>query len=277
MEIKPVKNAGEPNYPRKYDINGETISNSVPKRWGSSAAAKAALAALAAFTLTGCTPQIPTAGVPLPPSATSEASFSTPDVSIFAGIPAPSKVNVAPLFEHGDGRGAFGCVMIAPPVFLSEEDALAVINEAAAQFGLSFSAENAPEFSNIRRPVTDLNPTGGGACAQPDSTDNITSFKTDYADSQHGIAIEFVSTEDVKEWSNGPSGATVEEYYTKDAADQLSDAFEEASYAGFNTVAVLYDPCEFLESEEEARALSEADLKAQANDFFNWLKTQGII
>jgi hypothetical protein len=43
---------------------------------------------------------------------------------------------VAPIFERGEGRGADGCMVMSPPVFLSEEAALQVIREEMAVKGV---------------------------------------------------------------------------------------------------------------------------------------------
>jgi hypothetical protein len=48
---------------------------------------------------------------------------------------------VAPIFEHGEGRGATGCVVTSPPVFLSEEEALQVIREELAKRGVALGRE----------------------------------------------------------------------------------------------------------------------------------------
>jgi hypothetical protein len=56
-------------------------------------------------------------------------------VFVYSEGPA-GKVSVAPIFEHGEGRGATGCIVIVPPVFLSEEESLQVVNEALAQHGV---------------------------------------------------------------------------------------------------------------------------------------------
>ena len=49
------------------------------------------------------------------------------------GGPNPTQTNavaiVAPIFQHGEGRGATGCIVMSPPVFLSEEEALLVVRE----------------------------------------------------------------------------------------------------------------------------------------------------
>ena len=37
------------------------------------------------------------------------------------------RISVTPIFEHGTGRGATGCIVVSSPVFLSEEEAMQVI------------------------------------------------------------------------------------------------------------------------------------------------------
>lgn len=46
------------------------------------------------------------------------------------------EMSVAPIFEHGEGRGATGCVVIVPPAFLAEDEALQIVNEELAQHGI---------------------------------------------------------------------------------------------------------------------------------------------
>jgi hypothetical protein len=65
---------------------------------------------------------------------------------------------------------------------------------------------------------------------------------------------------------------------TLGAAEQLSEALEQADVPyGYYSAAVLYDPCESAKTETESRSLSKQQLKAQAKDFFEWLKNQGVI
>ncbi|MGI5849258.1 MAG: hypothetical protein ACOX8Q_04185 [Christensenellales bacterium] len=298
MDITPVKKTDKPKYPVKEDVSVDDLKASIPKRWTLNAAARVALGTLAVISLAGCAADLPTVGIPAPPAAkTGEASFwnqtNSPTI-IFpqtVGVPEPSQIPVieetligepampmiyvAPLFIHGEGRGAFGCVMVAPPVFLSEDDALSVINEISKEYGLNFSDKNSPEFSGVLQPAVNIN--------DPEDTktsDKMITLKADFADTGHGIAIEFVSVDDVKAWHQGPINLSVEQYNTKDAAAQLSEALETAineenlSY----TTGVMYDPCEFSkESEEKTRTLSKHQLKAQVKDFFEWLKNKGII
>ncbi len=295
MEIKPVKEYKTPDYPKKEQLQVKMLLQTVPKRWGSSAA-KIALSALAAMSLTACE-DYPLAGVPAPPPIKTDsghlAGVPTPFEHILDGDIAVHSVTVAPLFEHGEGRGAYGCVMIAPPVFLSEAEALEVINEVAKKYGLNFGDENTPSFNNVLQPAIRLD---SGAYGEQ----GLIELVADYADAEHGIAIEFVSEEDVRNWKNEQLRKTPEphmemsagEYDIRNAADQLSEALEYTDASDAVVAGVLYDPCSLSDEAKESvpitnenvedykqktRALSIEQLKLQVRDFFEWLKSQGII
>ena len=298
MKVTPVKDVEKPKYPLKEEMPAETLKGAVPKRWLSSPAAKVALGTLAVVTLTGCTATGQTAGVPTPPTTQTEGTQSwgqtecpTVTFSQTAGVPEPSAtpiidgtmmgealtpmIAIAPLFVHGQGTGAFGCEMVAPPAFLSEAEALIVINEVAEEYGLSFSDKETPVFSGVLLPSVNI--------ADPNDMEpasETASLKADFADMDHGIALSFVSVEDIKSWNQGPQSAIVEQYETKDAAEQLSEALENAwSDDGLGyTAGVFYDPCAFSDqSEAQSRELSEEQLKEQVRDFCNWLKDMGIV
>ena len=305
MEIKPVPGANAPKYPVKEEISADTLKTQPPQRWAGNKAAKIALGTIAAMSLAGCAPEPPLAGVPLPPEMSTEgtaASVSaTPELTYepTAGVPEPPQtpvitympdgdvlppsISIAPLFLHGEGTGAFGCVMIAPPAFLSEEEALSVINAAAAEYGLKFTQGDTPTLSNVLQPATKMYNSD-----VPKPPDEYITLSPDFADAAHGVFIEYVSTADVGEWNYTEETISAGTYATADAAAQLSEALEGAvpDNYGYN-VGVLYDPCasvgkqepEDLSSQpsEKSAALAREQLKAQAKDFFEWLKSQGVI
>ena len=295
MEIKPVRSAKAPKYPVKEEVSEDTLKAQPPLRWVGNAAARIALGTLAAMSLSGCVPEPPLAGVPQPPEMSTEGTAAcatdapeeTPVIALApVGEPAEPSINIAPLFLHGEGMGAFGCVMIAPPAFLSEEEALSVINAAAADYGLKFTQGDKPSFSNVLRPATDMYTTG-----VPKPPDVYIAFSPDFADEAHGVSIEYVSTSDVRGWNYGEETVSAGTYDTVDAATQLSEALEGASpdgNSGIFKVGVLYDPCADAEtdnpeeemssrSSEESAKLAREQLKAQAKDFFEWLKKQGVV
>ena len=313
MEIKPVKKAGLPKYPVKEQITGKVLKAEVPARWTKSAAAKIALGAMAAMTLAGCTPpkmppdgqqppgdngieqagqwgQKPTPTIEFTPTAGVPAPSETPVIDDFelAGEPMMPTITAAPLFVHGDGRGAMGCVMIAPPVFLSEQEALEVINEVAVEYGISFSMNDAVNIYSVEKPVTSLDPGGMGEQPTQPSGEYV-DIAADFTDQNNMISIEFVSVDDVEKWAAEPSGATVLEYDTKDAAQQLQKGLQDA-FCDYSEMAagVLYDPCAqpndneqtFEDPEgtqEQTRETAVDELKAQVKDFFEWLKDIGVL
>lgn len=277
MEVKPVGSKQPPNYPLKEDVTADALKAQPPQRWAVNKAALIAMGALVTVSLTGCR----TAGAPLPPEMTTEdtagimAATETPLVdTLVIGEPLMSTIPIAPLFVHGNGMGAYGCQMVAPPVFLSEDEALSVVNEVAKDYGLEFSAKGSASFTDVLEPSVNLN--------DPENTlpsDAYITLRPDFMDASHGVAIEFVSVEDVKAWhKSGNAMSSVEQYDTRGAAAQLSDALDDAYSDTISTAGVLYDPCELSEtSETESRTQSVEQLKKQARDFFEWLKSQGVI
>ena len=92
--------------------------------------------------------------------------------------------------------------------------------------------------------------------------------------------MEFVSTDDIKDWRSNPrSISTVDEYDLKGTAQRLADCTD--------NVAVFYDPTaddyrEFTGSNEESyvessKEKSLEELREQVRDFLQWLKGQGVI
>lgn len=282
MEIKPVKHTEKPKYPLKTELNEGALKKQIPGRWVQSAPAKAALAALAVVTLAGCTPT----GLPIVPPQGIKGAANIPRVIEYMpeGTTEPAALRIAPLFIHGEGRGTYGCDMVTSPAFLSEYEAMTVINEVAKEYGLEFTDVNTPKFYNVIQPGTDPNPNPIENTQVTKRPEQRVDIKSDFTDKEHKIAIEFVSVDDVKEWQQWPVASSVEIYDTKDAAAQLSEALESTQPVYYDISAgVLYDPCETVstevpnESEAEARERSKEQLKAQAKDFFEWLKKRGVI
>lgn len=57
---------------------------------------------------------------------------------------------VAPIFEHGKGRGLTGCIVVSPPVFLSEEEAMQIVREELGKHGIQL--KEAPPFRDVLIP-----------------------------------------------------------------------------------------------------------------------------
>ncbi|MCR3923268.1 MAG: metalloprotease [Firmicutes bacterium] len=266
MDVKPIENYKNPTYPTKEEAQkNPNLLKTMPERWRGNAYAAVAFSSLLLMTLTACSGKE------------------------HVGETTGTAGQVAPLFIHGDGRGSFGCVSVAPPAFLSEEEAYSVIAEEAEREGIILT-RGAPTLTDITVPKTSLN--------YDSSTKNNTGTqKGDLAldgyDEEKQIAFEFVSKEDMHTWA-GKQGimSSVETFRFLEAAEVLSKGMagktEQMTVATFYDPHYIYDTKEIQEiiqdhqgdynvMEEKLRERVKADLREQVRDFLSWLKSQGIV
>jgi hypothetical protein len=266
--LLPVSRYTGPGYPTKKEVlTDPAVLKSLPMRWNAKPAICAALTMTLVTGLFGCEGHViqPTAGL----SGNESSKLQ------------PAAANSFPVFEHGTGRGAYGCMMVAPPVFLSEEEALQVIREEAAAQGIHFDGTRT--LAGDHFPATsleydeDFDPgTWGG------------SLELDGYDSALNIGFEFVSQQDVVDWAKEDNvGSSVETFDMKGTAERLADVVD-------NT-AVFYDPGSdpkafdrhrtengdfetyYKQYEAEQKAQMIKQLREQVRDFLAWLAAEGVI
>jgi hypothetical protein len=323
MKIRPVTKATAPKYPDKYNEEiRRVLMASKPARWLGTPLAAGMLAATVALGLSGCVTQADFARTGRNAGAQGSAEYpdaepsseESPDILDYVtmGIvaePTPawtdgvseffdsiikrdvtsSLTAVIPLFEYGEGTGAIGCVSITAPVFLSEEEAFAIIYAAFAEAGLELS-KGGETLKGVSLPLTNM--------FDWDSTDDR--YKTKRGEmapdgmlGEYDLPVVFVSTGDVEDWhENTGVGASVSEYMIKKTALTLVE--------NNPCLAVFYDPVagsvnydkmwelekEDGESDEDfyarwdamaqeaasdARAESERLLRMQVDAFIDWL------
>jgi hypothetical protein len=217
--------------------------------------------------------------------------------------PQPKAVAiVAPIFQHGEGRGATGCVVMAPPVFLSEEEALQIIREETASRGVTLGTNGLAvagvTLSNW--PLRSSFPTPQDA------------YTASRADPTKKVLIEYVSEWKARHWDYDRGKeegnlqiSTVHDYdMPKTAAyvaNRVKQQATEKIYFG-----TFYDPIggtldleqvrrqfeatgksktvkqgEYVRAvrAQGARAAAESRrlLRLQVQDFLKWLQAQGAI
>lgn len=206
---------------------------------------------------------------------------------------------VAPIFEHGEGRGATGCVVVAPPVFLSEEEAWQVIGEELTKQGIRIAH---PSFvvRGVSIPLREERyevRNGKLESKIVDLSDKPEPYQADGADPQKRVAVEFVSEKDYHRLGGASSSSTVQSYDFKQVAQSLAERVDKQAkdklYFG-----AFYDPaCKFqpdpkkstqpqssedtmkswLESRIKSKAEAQRLLRLQVQDFLKWLQGQGVI
>ncbi len=290
LRIEPVKRYPGPKYPTKVEVTLDpSVLRSLPRRWSAKPAVCAALLLTLTTGLYSCGSGDEGSGTEDGSSVVSEplnqpSTTGTGDTTTTKSGNNNSPGLSIPFFEHGNGRGSYGCVSVAPPVFLSEDEAAQVIREEVAKAGVSFSDSKSIEG---KFPATNLY----GDESMKDATWDGT-LKLDGYDRTLGIGFEFISQQDVEDWQkNGNMMSSVSTYEMKDTAKRLSDSVKD--------VAVFYDPgmdwtnikfdynsysknySDYQAYINEFTAAQKAqmleNLRAQVRDFLAWLAAEGII
>jgi len=266
MEIKPLKRHDEPGFPTRdiLDDHPELLRR-LPNRWRRSAVVGTALVA-------AC-------GIVAARWGQTYARAADEPVS-----------KVAPVFQHGDGHGSFGCDAVSPPVFLAEDEARKVI---ADEFRLmqeetkgkvEFTADGLV-LKDVAIPETTLN--WGGEKTGERKED----LKLDSWDAKGKIGFEYVSKDDYEQWLAKDGGiiSTAEYYDVIDAATRLRESLVAVKPEG--AVAVFYDPMldyqdayrnagekpNWETAGRDALLLDRYALREQVRDFVKWLKAEGVI
>ena len=256
MKSAPVKRHRHPAYPTKLEVQCDPrlLRQNIPPAWRAVPEIAGAVALFLAVESTGC-----------------RSGSKTPVV--------------APLFEHGEGRGATGCIVVAPPVFLSEEEAMQVIREEAGQHGLTLSPQ--------KWTVPGVKLAG-----------NL--WSVDAVDLERKVAVKFVSQTDHNQVDSAREeerfmaflrrtrASSVTKYDLRETgrflATRVRKQAAEKVYLG-----TLYDPGTRLKRPERnlpeqsqntkddvnpwesARTESKRLLRLQVQDFVKWLQAQGAI
>lgn len=304
MKIQPIKNYKTPSYPTRKEFLSRTnnLYKNLPNRWLQN---KVVAGALAFFFLGN---NSNTNNIVLKPGLNSIIVDSEKsDRPIMEKKVSTEKVaSIAPLFLYGDGRGASGCVVINPPVFMSEADARQIIKSELMKEGIIFDKKN----YQVEGIFFDENSAWGRF--QDESENDLSPYnkrekypvEMDAYSSDLNLAYEFVSVDDYYKFGGEFSGSTAQSYDVVMAAENLREKMKK--FGKINTV-IFYDPLvnrdRELPKNESYDALkywsygfgdkknnephfdyftakneeSVALLKKQIDDFIEWIKKEGLL
>jgi hypothetical protein len=269
MDVTPVRIYARPRYPAREILDRQPeLLRVLPNRWQRSAIIGAALVAACGIVT---------------------ARWQTTAV-LAAGEPA---AKVAPVFQHGDGHGSFGCDAVSPPVFLAEDEARKVIADEFRlhQYEMKSPVEFAPDglvLKAIALPVTSVT---WGERKPNTRTEDLT---LDGWDAKRKIGFEYVSKADYDAWRAKGDATSLAFSYTEiydmlGTATRLRESLVAVKPEG--VVAVFYDPMidyqdvsRNTEGEPDpttilhgAMLLDRYTLREQVRDFVQWMKAQGMM
>jgi hypothetical protein len=275
MKVTPLKRYSIPEYPIQDILASHPeLLRLVPKRWANTPLVLSALS-LACLILAARD------------GRSAEEKASKANVANPAVQSQPAATRVAPIFHHGDGRGSFGCVVVSPPVFLTEDEARQVIIEEAATAGINF--ENTKKsIASVELPITDEFEGLAIDVRTRKPKTKKAALILDGTDAQRNISFKFVSDGDFVKWRIGEHEAirTVSVSVIEPAAEVLQKGLIKT--ASDQTIGIFYDPVSHIggnqisfpasnNNKEQAKQESIQELREQVKDFIAWLKAQGII
>ncbi|MCK5149015.1 hypothetical protein KAR48_19825 [bacterium] len=267
MQLKPVKRYQRPKYPTQLQVwdQPELLKQHVPAAW----IRKTELMGLM--------------GLFLVVSCQLDQDVMGPELK------ATDAAVVAPLFKNGSGTASMGCMIMNPPVFLSEEEAIHVIMEELKIRGI--------EITDINRPISALpvkhnayfisDPYSHGRIEIPEE---VKPLEVDGFVETQKIAVEFVSYRDHRLYSpqdNDNGGLSISSLDFKAVAEHLNSQVAETGKGHY--FASFYDPVSYsTEEDKEAydawgapkHVLAERSknyLRQQVSDFADWLRAQGVM
>lgn len=290
MEVRAVESYREPGYPTRREIKDDprllkkTMSQGRLKLLGAGLSG----ALMAALSVGGCED-----------TTVKEPGGGDIEVVVNDKDPVPTRevssnkqtAMIAPLFAHGEGRGATGCVVISPPVFISEEEAAVIIKEELAKHGLEL------DRTNIVLEGVEIEPDLDGAPDrwQPEPL----KVEIDMQDSNKKISVEFVSKKDhsaIESLKYKRMISSVQRYEIKKAGERLRSELKIHQAEG--VYGIFYDPMvplfRYPITSEDVKSVNQMrlrweermklakdnaseELRKQVQDFAEWLKEKEVI
>lgn len=274
MKIKPAKSRIKPLYPTLDEMQAHPENmQKMPKRWSTSAHWLAISTMAVALTQSGCSDE------PVTPPV--EQFEQKPQNEPLAEPTRERKkeLTVAPLLEQAldnDGRGAFGCVAINPPTFLSETEALELIFNELTAAGLKLKADTElkqiqlnyppmkpgfdekelepieikPEYpEETKNEIRALNKQKAERRAEWESyraekekKSAVVDFHFDFSTEDESILIEFISARDAKRLDPNQPDSTLTTYNLPAQVKLIKESMETSYHGTPKTVGLFFDP-----------------------------------
>lgn len=231
--------------------------------------------------LSGCEREPGGQGGP-PPIEQTEGKDPTSTKTVTRPKANQNTLLVAPIFVHGEGRGAVGCVVSAPPAFLSEEEGLSVIKEELSKKGVELENKKIV-FNKISMHKESWRQDKGPKF-----------LETDLTNDNEQVIIEFVSADDYFDLGGKSSQSTVQSYDFQKVTQELRSELENQADRG--VFGVFYDPLvkiDYSKSFQQGPKLTSKErwelrqntakteakecLRQQAQDFAQWLSDNKVL
>ena len=293
MNIKPMTSYKKPSYPTYQESKEDAqLLKNLPQRWGKngSIASLIGTGILIHVAGTGRGEDAATENVTVSIIEPVEHERGTVTNAVRT-IPA---TRVAPMLEAAlanDGRGSFGCVAVAAPVFLSENEAMDLIEAELEKAGLKVKDLVTVDGLNIPDANAKSESLSGLGKRDKEEERDWRKFKMkkltegpytfDLGTEDKSVVIKFLRTRDYDHWrDNQGIGSSVSVYDLPTFATQVSDAFKARTNGTPVVIGLFFDPmasAKWKDNAADIKAQSREKLRAQVLHFVEYLKKEGVV
>jgi hypothetical protein len=249
MKIKPVAKVIPSPIPTAAEAAADpSLLKAAPRRAPRGAGALLGAGLLGSLLAPGCTGRDASAPAATPPSAPAVSDPADAEAAARAEEARKAAATiVAPILQKAldeEGRGAFGCDAVDPPAFLSESDALDLIEQEFAKVGVKLRREF--EMDGFTRTIPDK---GGKPVFDRNRWAPQYPAKTvpggwmfDLATEDGAVAVEFLSREDGERESFDADFSSIDEYDLPELAQRLRGEFATRTDGAPVAIALFFDP-----------------------------------
>jgi hypothetical protein len=269
MKIRTIKENGAIKYPKWEDIlnNQSILENNVPISWKRK---EIVYLTLTAFLLSCSNIKLGNEKYKTNENTINKEKITQyKDTQIMNYENRPYNAYVAPVFIHGTGYGSGGCMSIAPAVYLTENEALSIIDEEFEKAGIIFSRKSYVTNAKYNIKTSFENRWKEQNNRGDFLTDSlVTNITLDRYNEELNLGIEFFGKEgsDIfKDINEKSITSSVWSFNAKAAAQKARDVMEDYGKINFG---VFYDPA--VGSKDKQYSINQ--LKQQIHDFLEWYK-----
>lgn len=301
MKIFPIKSYKNPRYPTKelFINKPNLLSEYAPVSWKTKAAVAGALVMFVFFGGQCLLSEKGNIGKKLRIAqkfANKKDAAAKPPTRVQLPAKQDAACRVAPVFCRGDGIGVVGCIITAPPTFISENSARCIIEEEFARENIFFNINDAKiqgekQYAVYSYGFEDNFEIGLGKKFYNENTDIIKPLIIDGFNKELNLGYVFISANDFEDMTIPGTRGSFMLWNTRELAMYMQDRLERMNKAN---MAIFYDPVSSantggiavnvmtlgtvgLVSEKLASMKSKELLRQQVQDFLRWAKQEGIL
>jgi hypothetical protein len=214
---------------------------------------------------------------------------------------------VAPILQEAlanDGRGGFGCVAVTAPVFLSENEALDLIQAELEKAGLKL--RDIVNIDGLQIPDPDRSSRFEMSGEKSSRTPRVKklvkgAYTFDLGTEDKSVAIKFLQHPDYDKWkADQGRWSSYESYNLAWLATQVGDAFKQRDTGAPVVIGLFFDPMVYpreyeistrglnreqaqfardqaKEDEAVAGERAREKLRKQVSHFVDYLKQEGVV